>query len=212
MKSLTISVVAFFLCCLSAQACLDADALVSEGVDRATAQALLSDMKAMKLGEFTDRFCSMDYEHRIFTTKIYGAAYSELEAADRQTLLRMAIIAQGMAAHVAYIADFGELKVVDDEWESTAILRFLQYLRTQFPATKSLLDEAYMTRMEALFQKALDHVKSREQEEDRKIDEARNKIADLENQKAHLLDAIEAMKDKRLGFRGMRQELEAQTR
>lgn len=186
--------------------------LVADGIEQATARAFIDDMEAMKLGEFVARFCAMDKKHQILAVRIYDTTFSTLEAEDRQTLLRMAIIAQSMAAHVAYIVEHGELRSVDDEWESTAILRFLHYLRTRFPTTKSLLDEAYMTRMDKQFQKALNHVKKREQEEDHKISNARDRITELEKQKTELLDAIEGIKEERLKFRGMRQELEAHTR
>lgn len=212
MKILTTSFVALLLLSLPAKACPDAAGLVDRDIDEQVAHSFVDDMEAMKLGEFVTRFCALDGDDRAFTASIYGAAFSGLELAERQTLVRMAIIAQSMAAHVSYVAEAGELRSVDDEWESTAILRFLHHLQAQFPATRALLDESYEANMEELFQKALDHVRRREMGEDQKIQKARDRIAELERQKANLLDRIEEMKDERLKFRGMRQELEAQSR
>jgi len=210
MKYLIACFAALFLSALPAKACPDPSELVAKGVEQQTAELFVDDMEAMQLEEFIARYCALDGAHRAFAAKIYGSAFAALDDKERQTLVRMAIMVQGMAAHVAHVVEKGALRSVDDEWESTAILRFLHHLRAQFPATKSLLDEPYLAQMDAQFQKALDHVRQREQDQDRKINQAREQITELEKQKAALLDAIEGMKDERLKFRGMRQELEAQ--
>nr|WP_319483131.1 hypothetical protein [uncultured Cohaesibacter sp.] len=159
---------------------------------------------------FVTRYCGLKSEDRGFAEKLFGSAYEGLDQDEEFTLLRMSIMVPDIKESVDWVIENARLKEDGDEWESISLKRFVINVRTRFPATRSVLDGAYLNRIETLFQSAVDAIRNNEDAVDRKISEADSQIADYEKQIEQLRWAVESMKDERRDYRVMRQTLEAE--
>ncbi len=193
-----------------AAACLEEKNPAPTEISDAVHTHFVKSLSDMKMETFVTRYCGLKSEDRGFAEKLFGSAYEGLDQDEEFTLLRMSIMVPDIKESVDWVIENARLKEDGDEWESISLKRFVINVRTRFPATRSVLDGAYLNRIETLFQSAVDAIRNNEDAVDRKISEADSQIADYEKQIEQLRWAVESMKDERRDYRVMRQTLEAE--
>nr|WP_319391047.1 hypothetical protein [uncultured Cohaesibacter sp.] len=195
---------------VSAAACLEDKNPAPSEISDAVHTRFVKGLSDMKMETFVTRYCGLKGEDRGFAEKLFGSAYEGLDQDEEFTLLRMSIMVPDIEESVNWVIENARLKEDGDEWESISLKRFVTNVRTRFPATRSVLDGAYLNRIEALFQSAVDAIRNNEDAADRKISEVDAKIADYEKQIDELRWRVESLKDERRDYRVMRQTLEAE--
>nr|WP_321444578.1 hypothetical protein [uncultured Cohaesibacter sp.] len=208
MKRLLPLVLSLFLFSTPALSCLDEDVTQSADAGGAFAKTL----RAFDNDTFLKSYCALSEDDQTFALLLFGSAYGDYEGDDRATLARLSIMIPDIRENVAFVAKHGEIREVDDEWESIGLLRIVEHMQARFPQTKSVLTDAYVKQTETLFAAALKAVASREGQSDTKIIEARQAIAEHERQIRDLMDHIQSLRDELRKYRTMRHELELQVR
>ena len=170
----------------------------------------MEELNSMGMQSFTDRYCALNADERALAVRIFGSAYENKNKDDRYTLLRMAIMVPDIAENVAWVAENARIREEGDDWESVSIKRFVSHVRNRFPKTRSVLDDAYLTQMDELYQRALDALRQKEQDAEHRIDQAETTITDYEKQIEELRWKIEKIKDERRDYRVMLQALETE--
>ena len=195
----------------SANACLHQSTPSSDGPghDASEFPQILDQMKSLS---FVKTYCAFTSTDKQFARDLFNSAARSYSGEDKQTLARLSIMIPDIRENVAYVAANGEIREVDDEWESIGVMRVIEHMLVRFPETKSVLTSEVLAETENLFQRALEAVSAGENRSDSEIQKARETIADYERKTKALLDKIQTLGDPRRHYRAMRQELELQLR
>lgn len=161
---------------------------------------------------FRKKFCAFEAGDKQLSLRLFGSASHAVEGKERATLVRLSIMIPDIRENVVHVSQTGEIREVDDEWESIGIMRLIEHMVVRFPTSKSILSEAYIAETQALFDAALEAVAAREDKSDEEITLARQAISAHEREIKELMGQIQALRDKRRKYRTMRQELELQVR
>ncbi len=200
----------FLLSTFSAFACLDQQNPAPNQVSDALYVHFVDELKAMQMEPFVVRYCGLTAADRTLALRIFGSAYEGKEEEEQFTLLRMAIMVPDIAENVTWVAQNARIREDGEDWESVSIKRFVKHVRTRFPASQTVLDDAYIASVNALYKSAVEAIHSNESAADRKISQANKQIADYEKKINELKWQIEALKDERRDYLVMRQTLEAE--
>lgn len=200
---------------LSISACLTLPAMscpdeidLSDVKPEQTASSFENNLKDMQNPGFVKSYCSLSPSEQDFAIQIYDSAYEGLDAERAQTLARMAIMIPDIEENLAYVAQNGIIREVDDSLESIAATRFTSMVRQQFPQTSTVLDDAYLAKLDALYEQAYTLIAGRELAANKQIDDAKDEIARLEKKISDLKEQISDSREDGRAQRMLLHELE----
>lgn len=208
MKRLSSLALSVFLFSTPALSCLDDVRGELDGSGKVFAETV----EALDNKTFRESYCALSAADQTVALRLFDSAFRNHEGNDRATLARLSIMIPDIRENVAFVAQNGEIREVDDEWESIGIMRLIEHMQVRFPSTKSVLSDSYVRETEALFDAAFEAVTAKEEQSDNEITQSRQTIADYERKIKDLMDRIQSLRDVRHKYRSMRQELELQIR
>lgn len=208
MKRLSFFALSLILFSTPALSCLDTVRAELNDSGKVFAETL----EALDNKTFLKSYCALTAADQSVALRLFDSAFRDHEGDDRATLARLSVMIPDIRENVAFVAKNGEIREVDDEWESIGIMRLIEHMQVRFPATKSVLSESYVSETEALFDAAFEAVVAKEERSDNEITRSRQDIANHERKIKDLMDHIQSLRDVRHKYRSMRQELELQIR
>lgn len=193
-----------------AQACLDEGNPAPVIIGEAAFISFKDNLTAMKRADFVERYCRLEKEDRALAIRIFDSAATKKSNEDRMTLLRMAIMVPDIEENLRWVAENGRVREEGEGWESVAIRRFVMNVRMRFPQTQSVLDKAYLGKIELIYAAALGAIREKEIKADQQISSAKDKIAEYERKQAKLRYDIEQYRQERRLSHVMQHQLESQ--